>query len=109
MRIMYVRNRGQWLAGRIALASLVLFTAITSGQTPSPSFQLNGDPSELNGLANGAAVTPVIGPVGTLTVTGSGGPAFGPVGTANGVAFRQGGLQIDNTSYYKFSGQSIGN
>lgn len=107
MRVMNVRGFRQPAALRMALVVSLLVTTTTGSQT-SFTFQLKGDSAELSGVANGMTVVPAVGPTGTLVVRGTGGPEFGPVGTATGVAFREGGLQIDNTSFYSFGGQSIG-
>ncbi len=107
MRVMSLRRRGHTAALRISLGVSLLMTATMGGQT-SPTFQLKGDSTELTGTTNGSVVLPTIGPTGTLVVGGTGGPEFAPVGTATGVAFRQGGLQVDNTSYYSFGGPSVG-
>ncbi len=105
---MVVRPTSQAAAMRLALLLAVVLTAIATGQTSTKTFQLKGDLSELSGTAHGSTVTPSIGPLGTLTVAGSGVLEFAPVGAGTGVAFRPGGWQADNIAYYRFGGPTVG-
>src|SRR6185437_6278989 len=94
------------------IASLLLFAALASAQTTT--FQLHGVASELVGTTNGSAVTPAIGPAGTLVVNGAGAVAFTPVaalppGTAaaSGVSFKSCCANTNN-AFYKFTGAGLG-
>src|SRR5215831_1062113 len=91
----------------LALVIAVFEQSGTFTQTGT-TLQLHGSSSELSSTADGGAVVPAVGPVGTLRVTGTGGPVFGPVGAGTGVAFLDGDQQVDNTSYYSFNGTGVG-
>src|SRR5579859_3410973 len=94
------------------IASLFLFAALASAQTIT--FQLHGAASEVSATTNGSAVTPAVGPAGTVVVNGGGAVAFTavaalPPGTAaaSGVSFVNCCTNTNN-AYFKFTGTGLG-
>jgi hypothetical protein len=81
--------------------------------TPSgttPVIHVKGEPAELSGTANGAAVTPAIAPAnlsGRLVVTAGGSVNFAPGYSGSGVYFQKCCLNTAN-AYYRFTGQGVG-
>jgi hypothetical protein len=118
----------------VAGASTAIFTATASGTTtqtvaltaswngitvpfsitvapPPPTFSILGSPAELQGVANGAIITPTYAPAGltgTVVANGIGSVNFAPNQNGNGVYF-QGCCQNNNNAYYKFTGAAVGN
>jgi hypothetical protein len=82
-----------------------------SGQTgPPPLLLLHSDASEVNGVANGAIVTPAVAPAGfsgRVMVTPGGSVNFAAGSSGNGVYFGQCCSNTGN-AYYKFTGAAVG-
>ena len=91
-----------WNGTQVAISLTVL--------PPSTTFSLQGNPSELHGVTNGALITPTIAPsglAGTVIVNGTGSVNFGPDQNGNGVYFQDCCANINN-AYVKFTGSAVG-
>ena len=98
------------LAGVSATANLSLQPPVSAGTAAtSAELYLQGAASEVTGTTNGSTVTPTVGPAGlkgSLTVRGTGSVNFAP---SNGVSFKVGGQQNQNTAFYNFTGSQVKN
>jgi hypothetical protein len=86
------------------------FTFAIGTGAPS-SLLLHADGSEVTGVANGATVTPSVGPsgfTGTVIVNGTGSVNYTPAESGNGVYFLN-CCANTNSAYYKFTGAAVGN
>jgi hypothetical protein len=90
-----------------ALGGNQLSVSITLVPATSPRFYLTGTSSEVSGTANGSAVTPNLGPAGTVVVNGAGSIQFAPAANGGGVSFHKGGQQNLNTAFYTFAGPQV--
>ncbi len=88
------------------IISLFLLPSVTSAEN---TIHISGEPSEVVSITNGAAVTPTVGPLGTLVIKNNGTTTFAGGYLGQAVAFGLGGQQNVNTSYYQFTGSNIGN
>jgi hypothetical protein len=91
-----------WNGTQVAISVTVL--------PPSATFSFQGNPSEIQGVTNGALITPTIAPAGltgTVVVNGRGSVNFAPDKNGNGVYFLSCCANINN-AYYKFTGMAVG-
>jgi hypothetical protein len=76
----------------------------------SVKLRLEGEPTEVTGIAGGSVVNPasiVPGVTGTVLVRGTGSFSFAPTPAGNGVSFKKGGQQNADTAFYSFKGAAV--
>jgi hypothetical protein len=93
--------------GLMSVSADFTFAIGTGAQS---SLLLHADGSEVTGVANGATVTPSVGPLGftgTVIVSGTGSVNYTPAESGNGVYFLN-CCTNTNAAYYKFTGAEVG-